>query len=158
MTSSRDMIRHAREATRAISPEPSRHLAVVACMDSRVDPTRILNALPGEIHVIRNAGGVVTDDVLRSLAVSQHRMGTRRVMVMMHTDCGMLGLGDDAERDRIADETGERPPFPLGGFSNLAERLAQSVDAVRSSGFLRHTDSVTGTVYDVDQDRLNTLI
>jgi carbonic anhydrase len=127
-------------------------------MDSRVDPIRILDALPGEIHVIRNAGGVVTDDVLRSLAVSQHRLGTRQVMVMMHTDCAMLGLRDDAERDRIADETGERPPFPLGGFSDLKDRLAKSVDAVRSSGFLRHTDSVTGAVYDVGQDRLNTII
>lgn len=148
------MIRHAREATRAITAEPTRRLAVVSCMDSRVDPIRILNSLPGEIHVIRNAGGVVTDDVLRSLLISQHRMGTRQVMVMMHTDCGMLGLDDDAERDRIARETGERPPFALGGFNKLEERLARSVEEVRSSGFLRHTDSVTGAVYDLDQERL----
>lgn len=151
------MIRHAREATRAISAEPSRQLAVISCMDARVDPIRILNAVPGEIHVIRNAGGLVTDDVLRSLLISQHRLGTRRVLVMMHTDCGMLGLSDDAERDRIAEETGERPPFALGGFRHLEERLAQSVDAVRSSGFLLHTDSVTGAIYDIDQDRLSTV-
>lgn len=141
-----------------MAAEPSRQLAVISCMDARVDPIRILNALPGEIHVISNAGGLVTDDVLRSLLISQHRLGTRRVLVMMHTDCGMLGLSDDAERDRIADETGERPPFALGGFERLEERLAQSVDAVRSSGFLRHTDSVTGAIYDIDQDRLSTVL
>jgi carbonic anhydrase len=151
------MVRRARDAITEATAEPSRRLAVVTCMDARVDPPRILNAMPGEIHVIRNAGGIVTDDVLRSLLISQHRMGTQQVLVMMHTGCGMLGLRDEMESTQITSATGHRPPFSLGGFADLEQRLRESVQTVRSAGFLPHTDKVRGAIYELEQDRLENL-
>lgn len=140
-----------------MSPEPSRHLAVVTCMDVRVDPLGILDAGLGEIHVIRNAGGLVTDDAMRSLLLSQRKLGTREVLVMMHTDCGVLGLDDARELDEIEAETGHRPGLTLGGFADTETRLRESVDAVSSSPFLPHTDLVSGAIYDVERDQLRTV-
>lgn len=141
-----------------MSPEPSRHLAVVTCMDTRVDPLRILDASLGEIHVIRNAGGLITDDAMRSLLLSQRKLATRQVLVMMHTDCGVLGLDDTAELDEIEAETGHRPGLTLGGFTDTEDRLRVSVDTVQSSPFLPHTDQVSGAIYDVDQRSLRRVL
>ena len=139
--SSGDMVRRARERV-GTGPRPdklpSSGLAVVTCMDTRVDPLRVFGSRPGEIHTIENAGGLVTGDVIRSLLVSQRYLGTRKVAIVMHTDCGLLGLDDQAEASAIADELGVTLPFNLGGFTDLRDRLAESVRAARTTPLLLH--------------------
>lgn len=154
MTLSGDRIKSARQSIGRMPAEPSRRLAVVTCMDVRVDPLRILDAGLGEVHIIRNAGGLVTDDALRSLLLSQRKLGTRQVLVMMHTDCGVLGLDDTQELDEIEAETGNRPGLVLGGFTDTEARLQASLDTVRASPFLPHTDQVSGAIYDVEGGQL----
>ena len=155
--SSRDMVRRAREqvgtGTRP-GKRPSMALAVVTCMDTRLDPLQFFQSRPGDIHAIENAGGLVTDDVIRSLLISQRHFGTRRVAVVMHTDCGLLGVDNQAEASTILDETGIEIPFMLGGFTDIRERLAESVLTVRATPLLPHRDDVRGYVYDVDTLRL----
>lgn len=143
------MIRSAQQSIGRMSAEPARRLAVVSCMDARVDPLRILEAGPGDLHVIRNAGGIVTDDVLRSLLLSQRYLGTRQVLVMMHTDCGVAGLDDERELDAIERDSGDRPGFALGGFSDLEDRIHSSLEQIRGSRFLPHRDRASGAIYDV---------
>ena len=133
---------------------PSRQLAVVACMDSRLDVFAALGLRDGEAHVLRNAGGVITDDVIRSLAISQRRMGTREVMLIHHTDCGMQALSDDGFRAELQHATGVAPAFAIESFSDLDEDVRQSILRVRRSPFLPHRDLVRGFVYDVDSHRL----
>ena len=133
---------------------PSRRLAIVACMDSRVDVFAALGLGDGEAHVLRNAGGVITDDVIRSLAVSQRRLGTREVMLIHHTDCGMQTLTDDGFRAELQATTGVAPAFAIESFSDLDADVRQSILRVRRSAFLPHRDSVRGFVYDVDTHRL----
>ena len=113
-----------------MSPRPSRGVAVVACMDVRLDVIGALGLQPGEAHILRNAGGVVTDDVLRSLLVSQRLLGTREVMLIHHTRCGMLDVFDDELADAVEQDTGVRPPFALGGFRDLDEDVRRSIRAV----------------------------
>lgn len=132
-----------------LGPRPGKSLAVVACMDARVDVHKILGLGLGDAHVIRNAGGVVTDDVLRSLLISQRLLGTHAVLVMQHTRCGLLGLPEEDVLREIEAETGARPPFNLEGFSDLEESVRRSVDRVCSSAFIPHVDLVRGFVYDV---------
>jgi carbonic anhydrase len=133
---------------------PSRRLAVVTCMDSRLDVFAALGLRDGEAHILRNAGGVITDDVIRSLAVSQRRLGTREVMLIHHTNCGMLSLTDDGFRAELQQATGVAPAFAIESFSDLDSDVRQSVLRVRRSAFLLHRDLVRGFVYDVDSHRL----
>ncbi len=129
---------------------PSRKLAVLVCMDARLDPARILGLEPGDAHVIRNAGGVASEDALRSLAISQHLLGTEEVFVIHHTDCGMEGLAEDELRERM----GAAPNFPVHAFDDLEQSVRDDVRAIRESPFLPRTDSVRGFVYDVDTGEL----
>lgn len=128
---------------------PSRHLAVVACMDARLNVYAILGLKDGEAHVIRNAGGVVTDDEIRSLAISQRLLGTREIILIHHTDCGMLTFTDDAFKRSIQDETGIKPPWSAESFDDLDTDVRQSIARIISSPFVGHTDAVRGFVFDV---------
>jgi carbonic anhydrase len=134
--------------------EPSRGLAIVTCMDSRLDVFAALGLGDGEAHVLRNAGGVITDDVIRSLAISQRRLGTREVMLIHHTDCGMQKVSDDGFRAELQAETGVAPAFAIESFTDVDEDVRQSILRVRRSGFIPHRESVRGFVYDVDNHRL----
>jgi carbonic anhydrase len=133
---------------------PSRRLAIVTCMDSRLDVFAALGLRDGEAHVLRNAGGVITDDVIRSLAVSQRRLGTREVMLIHHTNCGMQTLTDDGFRAELQEATGVAPAFAIESFTDLDSDVSQSILRVRRSAFLLHRDRVRGFVYDVDSHRL----
>lgn len=141
-------------AEQHLDVEPQRRLAIVTCMDSRLDVFAALGLQQGEAHVLRNAGGVITDDVIRSLAVSQRRLGTREVMLVHHTDCGMLTLSDDGFRAELQEATGVAPAFAIESFSDLDADVRQSVLRVRRSPFLLHTGRVRGFVYDVDTHAL----
>jgi carbonic anhydrase len=134
--------------------QPSRHLAIVTCMDSRLDVFAALGLGDGEAHVLRNAGGVITDDVIRSLAISQRRLGTREVMLIHHTDCGMQTLTDDGFRAELQEATGAAPAFAIESFRDVDADVRQSIVRVRRSEFLPHRDTVRGFVYDVDSHRL----
>jgi carbonic anhydrase len=123
-------------------------------MDSRLDVFAALGLRDGEAHVLRNAGGVITDDVIRSLAVSQRRLGTRRVMLIHHTDCGMQKLSDDGFRAELQEATGVAPAFAIESFSDVEANVRQSILRVRRSAFLLHRDAIRGFVYDVDTHRL----
>jgi carbonic anhydrase len=133
---------------------PSRRLAIVTCMDSRLDVFAALALQNGEAHVLRNAGGVITDDVIRSLAVSQRRLGTRVVMLIHHTDCGMAKLTDDGFRQELQQASGVAPAFAIESFTDVDADVRQSVLRVRRSAFLPHRDAVRGFVYDVDTHAL----
>jgi carbonic anhydrase len=135
---------------RHLDVRPRRQLAVVACMDSRLDVFAALGLRDGEAHILRNAGGVITDDVIRSLAVSQRRLGTRAVMLLHHTDCGMQTLSDDGFRAELQAATGVAPAFAIESFTDVEADVRQSILRVRRSPFLLHTDVVRGFVYDVD--------
>lgn len=134
--------------------KPSRRLAVVACMDSRLNVFAALGLRDGEAHILRNAGGVITDDVIRSLAVSQRRLGTREVMLIHHTDCGMQKITDDGFRAELQQATGVAPAFAIESFTDVDGDVRQSILRVRRSSFLLHRDSVRGFVYDVDTHAL----
>jgi len=141
--------------TQHLDVRPSRQLAVVTCMDSRLDVFAALGLGDGEAHVLRNAGGVITDDVIRSLAISQRRLGTRAVMLIHHTDCGMQTITDDGFRAELREATGVAPAFAIESFSNVDVDVAQSILRVRRSEFIPHRDNVRGFVYDVDTHRLH---
>ena len=133
---------------------PSKQLAIVTCMDSRLDVFAALGLGMGEAHVLRNAGGVITDDVIRSLAISQRRLGTREVMLIHHNDCGMQKITDDGFRMELQETTGIAPSFAIESFGDVEEDVRQSILRVRRSPFLPHRDVVRGFVYDVDTHRL----
>jgi carbonic anhydrase len=139
---------------RHLDVRPARQLAIVTCMDSRLDVFTALGLADGEAHVLRNAGGVITDDVIRSLAVSQRRLGTREVMLIHHTDCGMEKISDDGFRAELQESTGVSPAFAVESFSDVEADVRQSILRVRRSEFIPHRDSVRGFVYDVDTHRL----
>jgi carbonic anhydrase len=134
--------------------QPSRRLAIVTCMDSRLDVFAALGLRDGEAHVLRNAGGIVTDDVIRSLAISQRRLGTREVVLIHHTDCGMEKLDEEEFREELREAAGAEPPFEIGSFAEVEAEVRESVRRVRDSAFLPHRDAVRGFVYDVDTHRL----
>jgi len=144
--------------TRHLDVHPSRRLAIVTCMDSRLDVFATLGLGHGEAHVLRNAGGVITDDVIRSLAVSQRRLGTREVMLIHHNDCGMQKLTDDGFRAELQEATGVAPAFAIESFTDVETDVRQSILRVRRSGFLPHRDEVRGFVYDVDTHRLHEVV
>ena len=133
---------------------PAKKVAIVACMDARIETGRMLGLEEGDAHVIRNAGGVVTEDVIRSLAISQRLLGTREIVLVHHTDCGMLTFRDEELKERIQGETGIRPPFAMETFSDLDVDVRQCIARIRASPFLVHKDRVRGFVYDVESGRL----
>ena len=133
---------------------PSKHVAVVACMDARLDVYRILGLNEGESHVIRNAGGVVTDDVIRSLAISQRLLGTREIILIHHSDCGMLTFNDDDFKRAIQDEIGVKPPWATEAFPDVAEDLRQSLRRIDNSPFVNKHVSLRGFVFNVATGQL----
>jgi carbonic anhydrase len=133
---------------------PARQLAVLACMDARLNVYAILGLNEGDAHVIRNAGGVVTDDEIRSLAISQRLLGTREIILIHHTDCGMLTFTDDEFKRSIQDETGIKPEWAAEAFPDLDEDVKQSIARIKASPFIPHTDSVRGFVFDVGSGQL----
>ncbi|HYZ37421.1 MAG TPA: carbonic anhydrase [Pseudonocardiaceae bacterium] len=134
---------------------PAKHVAVVACMDARLDVYRILGLKEGEAHVIRNAGGVITDDEIRSLAISQRLLGTQEIILIHHTDCGMLTFTDDEFKKSIQDETGIKPAWAAEAFPDLDEDVRQSIARIKASPFIPNKDSVRGFVFDVGTGKLN---
>jgi carbonic anhydrase len=134
---------------------PAKNVAVVACMDARLNVYAILGLAEGEAHVIRNAGGVVTDDEIRSLAISQRLLGTREVILIHHTDCGMLTFTDDEFKAGILKETGIKPEWAVEAFDDLDTDVRQSIARIKASPFIPHTDAVRGFVFDVATGRLN---
>ena len=134
---------------------PSKHIAIVACMDARLNVYGLLGLGNGEAHVIRNAGGVITDDEIRSLAISQRLLGTREIMLIHHTDCGMLTFTDDAFKRSIQDETGVKPAWGAESFADLDEDVRQSIARIKASPFVPHKDAIRGFVFDVATGRLN---
>jgi carbonic anhydrase len=140
---------------RHLDVQPSRRLAIVTCMDSRLDVFAALGLADGEAHVLRNAGGIVSDDVIRSLTISQRRLGTREVMLIHHTDCGLEKLTDEGFRVELEEATGIVPEFPIEAFASVEDSVRESILRVRRSPFLPHRDAVRGFVYDVDTHRLH---
>jgi carbonic anhydrase len=143
-----------RLASRHLDVKPQRRLAIVTCMDSRLDVFAALGLGDGEAHILRNAGGVITDDVIRSLAISQRKLETREVMLIHHTDCGMQKITDDGFREELQEATGTAPSFAIESFGDVDADVRQSILRVRRSPFLLHRDVVRGFVYDVDTHQL----
>ena len=133
---------------------PGKQVAVLACMDARVNPYGILGLRDGDAHVIRNAGGVVTDDEIRSLSISQRLLGTKEIILIHHTDCGMLTFTDDAFKRQIQDDTGIKPEWAAESFTDLDEDVRQSIARIKASPFIPNKDSVRGFVYDVATGKL----
>jgi carbonic anhydrase len=133
---------------------PALGVAVIACMDARLNVYAILGLNEGEAHVIRNAGGVVTDDEIRSLAISQRLLGTREIILIHHTECGMLTFTDDAFKSSIQEETGIKPPWAAEAFGDLAADVRQSIARIKASPFVPHTDAVRGFIFDVATGKL----
>jgi carbonic anhydrase len=133
---------------------PAKPVAVVACMDARLIPTRVLGLEEGDAHVIRNAGGVVTDDEIRSLAISQRLLGTKEIILIHHTDCGMLTFTDDEFKRSVQDDTGIKPEWAAEAFSDLDEDVRQSIARIQASPFIPSKDSIRGFVYEVETGRL----
>ena len=129
---------------------PGKHVAVVTCMDARLSPYVMLGLHEGEAHIIRNAGGVITDDEIRSLVISQCLLGTQEIMLIQHTDCGMLTFSDDEVKQQIQDDVGIKPHFALESFSDLDENVRQSIARIKSSPFLPNKENVRGFVYEVE--------
>ena len=137
---------------------PGKGVAVVACMDARLNVYGLLGLAEGEAHVIRNAGGVVTDDAIRSLAISQRLLGTHEIILIHHTDCGMLTFSDDQFKQDIQDETGIKPPWAAESFHDPDTDVLQSVARIKASPFIPHTDEVRGFVFDVGNGRLTEVV
>jgi carbonic anhydrase len=134
---------------------PAKGVAVVACLDARLHVSKILGLEEGDAHIIRNAGGVVTDDEIRSLAISQRLLGTKEIILIRHTGCGMLTFKDDDFRSQIEQETGVRPEWAAETFSDLDAEVRQNIARINASPFIPHKDSVRGFVYDVSSGRLS---
>ena len=133
---------------------PAKQIAIVTCMDARLSPYVMLGLSEGDAHVIRNAGGVITDDEIRSLVISQRLLGTREVMLIQHTNCGMLTFSEEEVKGQIQEEVGIKPPFALESFTDLEENVRQSIKRIEASPFIPHKDSVRGFIYEVETGRL----
>ncbi len=133
---------------------PAKRVAIIACMDARLNPYALLGLTEGDAHVIRNAGGVVTDDEIRSLSISQRLLGTEEVVLVHHTDCGMLTFTDDDFRAQLQEETGIKPEWAVETFSDLEEDVRQSIARIKASPFISRKESVRGFVYEVETGRL----
>jgi carbonic anhydrase len=134
---------------------PAKHLAVIACMDARLDVYRILGLEEGDAHVIRNAGGVVTDDEIRSLAISQRLLGTEEIILIHHTDCGMLTFTDDEFKRAVQNDTGIKPEWAAEAFPDLEEDVRQSIARIKANPFIPRKDAIRGFVFDVATGKLN---
>jgi carbonic anhydrase len=134
---------------------PAKRIVVLACMDARLNPYGLLGLSEGDAHVIRNAGGVVTDDEIRSLSISQRLLGTEEIILIHHTDCGMLTFGDDEFRRQIQQETGIKPGWAVETFDDLEEDVRQSIARIENSPFIPKKDQIRGFIYDVETGRLN---
>lgn len=157
MTAIDRYLRHNQDAEPAqpgIPAPPAHKVAILTCMDARVDPAAMLGIASGDAHVLRNAGGVVTQDVIRSLAMSQNLLGTRDVMIVQHTNCGMSQMDEESIHERISQETGNRPNFATHAFSDLEASLGLAAERIRNSPYLTHTAAVRTFIYDVDSGRL----
>jgi carbonic anhydrase len=137
---------------------PAKRVAIVACMDARLNPYGLLGLSEGDAHVIRNAGGVVTDDEIRSLSISQRLLGTEEIMLIHHTDCGMLTFSDDEFRHQVQRETGIKPEWAAEAFDDLGEDLRQSIARIKASPFIPKKDAVRGFVYDVETGHLDEVL
>ena len=154
-----ELVRHADSYSEAFAggelpAPPAKRVAVVACMDARLNPYALLGLHEGDAHVIRNAGGVITDDEIRSLAISQRLLGTEAIMLIHHTDCGMLTFSDDDFRRQVQHETGVKPEWAAEAFDDLDEDVRQSIARIKTSPFIPQKDQVRGFVYDVKSGRL----
>jgi carbonic anhydrase len=147
--------RYAEAFNGALPLPPARGVAVVACMDARLNVCALTGLGEGEAHVIRNAGGVVTDDVIRSLAISQRLLGTREIVLIHHTECGMLTFTDDEFKAAIQEDTGIKPPWAAEAFGDLDTDIRQSMARIKASPFVPHRDAVRGFVFDVATGRLS---
>jgi len=159
MSTTDDLLRNAEEYAASFDKgdlplPPAKGVAVVACMDARLIPTRVLGLEEGDAHVIRNAGGVVTDDEIRSLAISQRLLGTTEIILIHHTDCGMLTFTDDEFKRSVQDDTGIKPEWAAEAFSDLDEDVRQSIARIQASPFIPSKDSVRGFVYEVETGKL----
>ena len=161
MTATEKLLARNQEYARTFDPQPNgkpvKKVAVLACMDARLDPAKALGLQEGDAHVIRNAGGVVTHDALRSLAISQHLLGTEEIILIQHTDCGMQTFSDEDLAERLEKHAGEVPPFTAHAFDNLEENLRESIRMLQDSPFLLKTDAVRGFVFDVESGLLREL-
>jgi len=137
---------------------PAKRVAVVTCMDARLSPFVMLGLQEGDAHIIRNAGGVITDDEIRSLVISQRLVGTEEIMLIQHTDCGMLTFSDDEVKQQIHDDVGIKPHFALESFSDLDENVSQSIARIESSPFILNKENIRGFVYEVETGRLREVI
>ena len=140
------------------SGRPSRQVAIVACMDARLDVATLLGMGEGEAHVMRNAGGAVTDDMIRSLAISQRLLGTTEIILIHHTDCGMAKTSEDAFKSVIEAETGIRPPWAVEAFTDVVSDVRQSVARLKASPFIPHKEAIRGLVFDVATGRLDEVL
>jgi carbonic anhydrase len=146
--------RYAEGFTGPLPLPPAKQIAILACMDARLNVYAILGLTEGEAHVIRNAGGVVTDDEIRSLAISQRLLGTREILLIHHTDCGMLTFTDDQFKRAIQEETGIKPSWAAEAFTDLDEDVRQSIARIKASPFIPHKNSVRGFIFDVSTGKL----
>ena len=135
------------------SPQPRKKVAILACMDARILPSKALGLHEGDAHIIRNAGGVVTDDAIRSLAISQHMLGTEEIILIQHTDCGLLKANDEEILGKLEEHAGERPPFHSHAFDDLEKNVRDSVEQLKGSPFLLNA-AVRGFVFDVETGAL----
>jgi len=142
----------------ALPMPPAKQVAIVACMDARLETGALLRLVEGDAHVIRNAGGVVTDDVIRSLTISQRLLGTREIMLIHHTDCGMLTFTDADLKQQILDETGIKPPFAMEAFANVDADIRQSIARIKRSPYIPLKEQVRGFVYEVESGQLREVI
>ncbi len=157
-----ELLGHNRDYANAYFPDqplpPKLKLAVVACMDSRLDVFASLGLSVGDAHVIRNAGGVVTDDVIRSLVISQRKLGTEEIILVHHTDCGALTFTDDQLRSELLEETGQKPAWSPESFQDLDRDLRQSMERVRTNPFVPRRDQVRGFIFDVHTGQLREVV
>ena len=137
---------------------PAKHIAVLACMDARLDVYGVLGLEEGESHVIRNAGGVVTDDEIRSLAISQRLLGTKEIVLIHHTDCGMLTFNDADFAASLEQDTGQRPTWAANAFGDVDQDVRESIGRIKDSPFVPHTDQVRGFVFEVETGRLREVV
>jgi carbonic anhydrase len=138
----------------ALPLPPAKRVVIVACMDARLNPYGLLGLSEGDAHVIRNAGGVITDDEIRSLAISQRLLGTEEIMLIHHTDCGMLTFSDEEFRRQVQEETGIKPQWPCETFDDLEEDVRQSIARIKASPFIPRKDKIRGFVYEVETGKL----
>ena len=146
---------YAQEFNGPLPLPPALGVAVIACMDARINVYGVLGLEEGQAHVIRNAGGVITDDEIRSLAISQRLLGTTEIILIHHTDCGMLTFTDDAFKASIEQDTGIKPTWAAEAFGDLDGDVRQSIARIKASPFIPHTDEVRGFVFDVATGLLN---